>query len=110
MAAGKLQSKDIEDFAMTATTGPGMRFISGLLDYCGINVPSFNPDIGVMSFKEGKRDVGLWVLSMVKMLENGQELLIAAEKYRTQLFMEDEKDGKNGSKGQTMAKNIQSAR
>jgi len=73
----------------------GMRFVSRLVDHCGVFASSFNPDISVMSFNEGRRSVGLMIMSLLEECPDGNMKLTSAAKYRAQLYDEDEKEYEN---------------
>lgn len=86
----KLDINDLMDFDF------GVRVIARILDYCGMNISSFNQDNAIMSFNEGRRDVGLHI---VKMLEDEidsltpyEKKLYEANRYRQNLFDEDRKE------------------
>ena len=92
MEQRSLELKDKEDFISVINTQEGIRFISRILDYCGIFTPSFSNDVAIMSFKEGKRDVGLMLWSQVYDNVNFLQGLDYAKKYRQELYDDDIKN------------------
>jgi len=61
------------DFKWLAGRVEGRRFMRRLLQECGVYSPTFSQDHGIMSFQEGKRALGLWILEQ---FENEKELYI----------------------------------
>lgn len=95
MAVSRLELKDWEDLQELLDSSAGARFVSRILDYCGILSPSFNTDIAIMSFKEGRRDVGLMIMSAMQDIPKSQEKIISATSYRLSLYKEDTKQEKS---------------
>jgi len=68
-AAAELQRKqeqerrDAEDFAWLMEHPQGRRFVWRLLDRAGVYRTSFHSSGSVTAFNEGKRDIGLWVMT-----------------------------------------------
>jgi hypothetical protein len=60
---GDLQMRRIRDVMSSV---PGREFIYELLYSAKIFNTTFNPDFGVMAFNEGRRSVGLQILSQVQ--------------------------------------------
>lgn len=53
-----------EDFKAVASTVTGRRFIRRVISECGVYQSSFNTDSSVSAFKEGRRSIGLWILTL----------------------------------------------
>lgn len=53
-----------EDFKAVASTVAGRRFIRRVISECGVYQSSFNSDSAVSAFKEGRRSIGLWMLTL----------------------------------------------
>lgn len=56
--------QELSDFKSVIDTVEGRRFIRRVLAECGIHQTSFTGDALTMSFKEGRRSVGLWLQSL----------------------------------------------
>jgi hypothetical protein len=57
------QRKDAEDFTWLMEHPQGRRFVWRLLERAGVYRTSFNSSGSVTAFNEGKRDIGLWVMT-----------------------------------------------
>lgn len=55
--------KQTEDFARLMATPEAQQFINELLDKCGVYHTSYSTEPLAMAYREGKRSIGLWVLS-----------------------------------------------
>lgn len=55
--------KQAEDFARLMAMPEAKRFINDLLDRCGVYHSSYSTEPLEMAHREGKRSIGLWVLS-----------------------------------------------
>ena len=77
--------QDIEDLRTVFNTKEGVRFLSHLLDLCGIYRISYSgEETAAMIFKEGERNIGLTVLEMLESFdENTYTKLAEANKDRT---------------------------
>jgi hypothetical protein len=64
--AQRLQSELLAaaDFKTLLCSAEGRRFLRRVLAECGVHQSSFDTDIMRMSFKEGKRSIGLWLQSL----------------------------------------------
>ena len=93
-----LNSKDSEDLAFIMNNPEGTRFISRLLDYCGVHRPSYNPDVAIMGFNEGKRDVGLMLMSECHKIPDGDRMILMATRHRLALYEQDEEELLNARK------------
>jgi len=56
---------EIKDLRATMSTSSGRRTIWNLLSRCGVFQSCFSIDSNVMSFKEGKRDIGLNYMALL---------------------------------------------
>lgn len=52
------------DWAWIMSGPKGRRLIHQVLARCGVYQSSFDTNGSAMSFKEGRRDVGLWIIGM----------------------------------------------
>lgn len=57
------RQQQIDDLLFVMSTAQGRRFIWQMLSDAGVYRTVFSPDIAVMSFSEGKRNVGLELLN-----------------------------------------------
>jgi len=94
----KLDERDLEDLRLAVDTPECVRLLSRIMDYCGVFISSYSNDISVMSFNEGRRDVGLMILGLLKSIHEGDSKLRSATKYRESLYDSDIKEDKHGNK------------
>lgn len=63
------QQQDELDFKKLSETAEGRRFIRRLMDECGVYRISYAPeDHSLTAYREGRRSIGLWLLSLFEEL------------------------------------------
>ncbi|MBQ6909446.1 MAG: hypothetical protein IJP88_10675 [Synergistaceae bacterium] len=79
------QKQDLEDLRTVFNTKEGVRFLSHLLDLCGVYRISYSgEETGAMIFKEGGRNIGLAILNMLESFDESAYVKLAeADKERT---------------------------
>lgn len=60
--AKRKRERELEDFRSVLASAQGRRFVQRILAEVGIYRPSFDNNALQMAFKEGKRDVGLFLM------------------------------------------------
>lgn len=79
----KQREEELEDLKVVVSTPAGKRFVWKYLEFCGVFRLSFDSnDSHVSAFNEGRRNVGLALLS--DMSEGSPEILLELLKNRTQ--------------------------
>lgn len=73
------RQNELEDIAKIMKSRSGRRFMWRLLESAGIFVTTFNHDALVMSFNEGKRNQGLWLLADIMAIDTDSYILMAKE-------------------------------
>jgi hypothetical protein len=74
--------KEKDDFESVLRTPEGARFIAWLLIFCGVYTNSHEQNKNSpldTAFREGRRDVGLFLLKCAKEAEGGDRALMTAE-------------------------------
>ena len=72
--------KFLDDLREVTHTPAGKRVFWQLLEYTDVHSSSFDADPHVMSFNEGRRDVGLWIEKQLEQVEPDLIYQIAKEK------------------------------
>jgi hypothetical protein len=68
------------DMKTVLATASGRRLLRRILGHCDLEQSSFVPGCAdVSAFREGRRDVGLWLISQIKAHRNFYLILIAEE-------------------------------
>ena len=77
--------QDLEDLRTVFNTKEGVRFLSHLLDLCGIyRISYMGEETSAMIFKEGERNIGLAILEMLESFDENVYIKLAeANKERT---------------------------
>lgn len=79
------QKQDLEDLRTVFNMKEGVRFLSHLLDLCGVYRISYSgEETSAMIFKEGGRNIGLAILNMLESFDESAYVKLAeADKERT---------------------------
>ncbi len=85
MTREQRDKQDLEDLRTVFNTKEGVRFLSHLLDMCGIYRISYSgEETGAMIFKEGERNIGLAILEALESFDENVYIKLAeANKERT---------------------------
>jgi hypothetical protein len=76
------QIKETNDFETLMTFPEARAFVNRLLEKCGVYQTSYNAEALDMAYREGKRSIGLWILSQFNQCPNLYIELLKDERTR----------------------------
>ena len=99
MDVQRLMRQDESDFSEVMRSSAGIRFIAYLVDISGANSQSYQGDINASLFAEGRRSIGLMLLSRIHSKGTDEAEYLRAVMERNELRRKDAKDAMELEKG-----------